>query len=244
MLEDTLYHTGQGLVNATGRLLFKLDVAWEAELADGLPEGPCLIAPNHPSTTDPFMMTGILPERMHMLIDDRLFKVPVFGRYLEAVQHVPVVPGQGRTAFDAALGLLDAGRRVTIFPEGAISPLEGGFHAARTGVARLALLTGVPVIPVGIYLQRDLIHLTETRIDGQIAVGTWYWHGPYAVTIGAPLFFGGDVEDRARVQAVSQQVMGRIRALAAASEARATAPRSASGLQVALATLRGRFARP
>jgi 1-acyl-sn-glycerol-3-phosphate acyltransferase len=240
MLEDTLYRTGQGMVNVTSRLLFDLDVAWEA----ALPAGPKILAPNHPSTIDPFVMTGVLPERAHILIDDRLFKVPVFGRYLETIQHVPVVPGQGRAAFDAAARLLDGGHNVTIFPEGAISPLAGGFHPARTGVARLALLTGLPVIPVGIYLQRDLIHLTETVIDGKIAVGTWYWHGPYAVTVGAPLLFGGDAEDRGQVQAVSGQVMARIRALAAASEARATAPRSASGLQVALTSLRSRFARP
>ncbi len=221
MWDQMLYRTGQTAASAAARLLFQMDVAWEA----ALPPGPKIIAPNHPSTTDPFVVTGLLPERMHILIDDRLFKVPGFGRYLTSVGHVPVVPGQGRAALEAGQRLLRDGKTVAIFPEGAISPLAGGFHAPRAGIAHLALQSGAPVIPVGIYLQRDLIRLTETLIRGEVAVGTWYWHGPYAVTIGAPLRFVGDVGDWTQVRAVAEQVMARIRALAATSEIRATVPR-------------------
>lgn len=221
MWDRMLYRTGQTAASAAAHVLFQMDVAWEA----ALPPGPKIIAPNHPSTTDPFVVTGLLPERMHMLIDDRLFKVPGFGRYLTSVGHVPVVLGQGRAALDAGLRLLQEGRTVAIFPEGAISPLAGGFHAPRAGIGHLALQSGAPVIPVGIYLQRDLIRLTETPIEGKTAVGTWYWHGPYAVTFGAPLTFSGDARDYAQVRAVAEQVMARIRALAAASEIRATASR-------------------
>jgi len=221
MWDQMLYRTGQTAVSTAARLLFQMDVAWGA----ALPPGPKIIAPNHPSTTDPFVVTGLLPERMHILIDDRLFKIPGFGRYLDGVGHVPVVPGQGRVAIEAGLRLLRDGKTVAIFPEGAISPLAGGFHAARAGLAHLALQSGAPVIPVGIYLQRDLIRLTDTLIHGEVAGGTWYWHGPYAVTVGAPLTFTGDVGDWTHVRAVAEQVMARIRALAAASEIRATAPR-------------------
>ncbi len=106
------------------------------------------------------------------MIDDRLFKVPVFGACLRRMGHVPVVPGEGHTAVEAAQALLKAGRTVAIFPEGAISPLDGGFHQPRTGAARLALSTGVPVIPVGVYLDRSHIRRFETSIDGTPAVGT------------------------------------------------------------------------
>ncbi len=56
-------------------------------------------------------------------------------------------------------------------------------------VARLALSTGAPVIPVGIGLDRARIHLIETLVDGAIEVGTWYFGGPYAMTVGEPLHF-------------------------------------------------------
>ncbi|MEJ2520858.1 MAG: 1-acyl-sn-glycerol-3-phosphate acyltransferase, partial [Desulfuromonadales bacterium] len=42
---------------------------------------------------------------------------------------------------------LRLGESIAIFPEGNLSPLSGGCHAPRSGVARLALTTGAPVIP-------------------------------------------------------------------------------------------------
>ncbi|MFC1960866.1 lysophospholipid acyltransferase family protein, partial [Chloroflexota bacterium] len=216
MPANTLYHAGQSTVNAAAHLLFNMDVAWQAPL----PDGPKIISPNHPSTIDPVVLVGLMPERLHILIDDRLFKVPALGRYLHAVGHVPVVPARGRDAFDAVLELLADGATVAVFPEGQISPLTGGSHPAQTGAARLALLTGAPIIPVGIHLDRSRIRLTETMIDGAAAVGTWYTGGPYGVTVGESLHLTGAVQDWDQVRAESDRVMGRINALAAQSERR------------------------
>ncbi len=215
MLERLLYQSGRAAVGVCAHTLFQMNVR-----PAPLPAGPKIIAANHPSTTDPFLILTLLPEHTSILIDDRLFKVPVFGSYLRAAQHIPVVPGRGREAFDAALALLAAGRSVAIFPEGAISPLAGGFHPARSGVARLALASGAPVIPVGIHLARERIRLRTTMIDGVPAVGTWYLGGPYAMTAGTPLHFTGDPENRALVAAVAERIMGRIIALAAESARR------------------------
>jgi 1-acyl-sn-glycerol-3-phosphate acyltransferase len=203
---DVLYRLGRPVVGLYEWLMFDMDVAWEA----ALPVGPKIIAPNHPSTTDPFLVTRLVSEPTSILIDNRLFKVPVFGRYLEHAGHVRVVKGSGRTAFEAARRLLDDGRNIAIFPEGAVSPLEGGFHRSRTGAARLALLTGAPIIPIGIHLDRKRIKVVESTYSGISAVGTWYLRGPYAMTIGKPVVIEGDVEDRKYVRAVSDRIMQRI----------------------------------
>ena len=150
------------------------------------------------------------PEQTSCLISETLFKVPTFGRYLEAAGHIPVVDGNGRAAFEEAKRLLRAGQTVTIFPEGSISPLEGGFYPARTGVARLALSTGAPVIPVGIHLDRERIQRIETVVDGKTEVGTWYLHGPYAMTVGEPMVLRGSIDDWPHVRDQAQQVMRRI----------------------------------
>jgi 1-acyl-sn-glycerol-3-phosphate acyltransferase len=197
-------------------LLLKLDIAQHAPL----PDGPKIIAPNHPSTSDPGLVLLGVREQASVLIDETLFKVPVFGRYLRHAGHVPVVEGNRRAAFEKARRLLQAGRTVVIFPEGSISPREGGLHRARTGVARLALLTGAPVIPVGIHLDRERIHPVETVVEGKVEVGTWYLRGPYAMTFGRPMALRGDVEDRAYVRALSRQVMQHIGRLAGESERR------------------------
>ncbi len=215
--ESLWYGMGRQLVSWYAQAVFNPDVVRQAPL----PAGPKLIVANHPTTTDPFVILTLLEEQVSILVSETLFKVPVFGRYLERAGHVRVVHANGRSALEAGRRLLDAGRSVVIFPEGAISPAEGGVHVPRTGAARLALLTGVPVVPVGMGLQRSLIKRIETRVDGQVEVGTWYVKGPYAMTVGAPLYFKGEVEDREQVREVSRQIMDRIVALAQLSDQRA-----------------------
>jgi 1-acyl-sn-glycerol-3-phosphate acyltransferase len=63
--------------------------------------------------------------------------------------------------------MMAAGHAVAIFPEGLVSPHEGGCHAPRSGVARLALKTGAPVIPVGISLLRDRSTQITSGISGK-----------------------------------------------------------------------------
>jgi len=215
-MNTILYGMGRTLVSLYARTMFDLDVR-------GLslwPRGAKILAANHPSTTDPFLMVALWDEPVSILIHDTLFRVPVFGKYLQQAGHVRVVPGEGHAACEQARRLLAAGRTVVVFPEGDISPLEGGFHPPHTGVARLALSTGAPVIPVGIHLQRERIQLIATTVEGQPDVARWYLSGPYAVTVGEPLRFAGEVEDRAAVRQVAEQIMQRIIALAQESARR------------------------
>jgi 1-acyl-sn-glycerol-3-phosphate acyltransferase len=214
--EKTWYWFGRTVVDVASRLLLNLDIEWHAPL----PDGPKIIAANHPSTSDPALVMLTAPEQASCLISETLFKVPGFGRYLDAAGHIPVVKGNGRAAFEEAKRLLREGRTIMIFPEGSLSPQEGGFCPVRTGVARLALSTGAPVIPVGIHLDRERIHRIETVVDGRTEVGTWYLHGPYAMTVGAPMYLRGNIEDWPQVRALAQRVMQRIIQLSGQSELR------------------------
>jgi 1-acyl-sn-glycerol-3-phosphate acyltransferase len=135
-----------------------------------------------------------------------------------------VVPGNGRPAFEAALRRLREGRSVVIFPEGDVSPKGGGFHQPRTGAARLALLTGAPVIPVGIYLVRQRNCPIEMDIAGTRCVSYVCLRGKYALTVGEPISYEGRAEDRTQVTAVAEDMMARIICMAGDSERRATAP--------------------
>lgn len=217
--ENFIYELGRPLVNLGAQALFNLDIVWRA----ALPDGPKIIAPNHPSTTDPFLIAALFSEPVHTLIDERLFKVPGFGRFLHNSGQIPVVRANGRVAYERARQYLEAGQTVAIFPEGAISPLEGGVHAPHTGAARLALSTGVPLIPVGIHLQRERIHLIETEIEGKMEVGAWYLRGPYNITVGQPLYLNGPVENWDYVREVSGTLMQHIVRLASEGEQRMTA---------------------
>jgi 1-acyl-sn-glycerol-3-phosphate acyltransferase len=203
MLDRILYWLGYPIVALYARIMLRMNILRHTTL----PVGPKIIVANHPSTTDPFLILTLVRERVSILIHDTLFKVPVFGQYLRRAGHVRVVPGNGRAALDEAQRLIQAGRTVAIFPEGDISPLGGGFHRPRTGAARLALSTGAPIIPIGIHLRHDHIRIIKTQVDGKTEIGTWYLRGPYAITIGQPMYFEGDVEDRPHVRSASESIM-------------------------------------
>ena len=225
LTEQGFYRLSRSLVDLYARSMLTMDVRQRAPL----PDGPKILAANHPTTIDPFLIMLLASEQVSVLVTEGCFQIPLFGRLLLESGHVPVVRDSGGATVEAARRLLAQGRTVAIFPEGAISPSGGGFHAPHSGVARLAVSTGAPVIPVGIGLDRKRIRRIETSVAGQPDVITWYLPGPYVVTVGRPLSFHGDVGDWAHVRSVAEQVMQHIVHLAHESgrrvaQAPATAP--------------------
>jgi 1-acyl-sn-glycerol-3-phosphate acyltransferase len=236
-MHSMFFRLGLPLIDLYENLMFDIDIRRHRPL----PAGPKILASNHPSTTDPFLFLEITPEPVHILIDDRLFDVPVFGAYLHLAGHIPVVPGNGKTAYRKSLRELRARKSVALYPEGAISPPDGGFHEPRTGAARLAVESGAPVIPIGVALDRSRIRRIETKMKNETALGTWYLHGPYAITLGAPLRFRGDMEDRPLVETAAAKIMNRIKLLERESARRLVAAKSARRPAAGIRSLLGDF---
>lgn len=216
MAFNILYSMGRAFVRAYSHMLFRMDVYWH----ERPPDGPKLYIANHPSATDPFLIHLLSKQPMGVLITSNAFTFPLFGFYIRKAGQIPVIPGEGEQALERARRLLEAGYSVGIFPEGTFSPQEGGFHEPRTGAARLALITGVPVVPVGIYLPREKSLKLSSKLSGRRTVGYWYLRGPYGVTVGKSIHFEGNPEDEAHVQSTAQNMMRWIRSLAKESERR------------------------
>ncbi len=216
LLQKALYWFSRPIVGSYTGTMLRMDVHKHREL----PVGPKIIAANHPSTTDPFFVAAMVKYQSFILINDLLFQVPILGEYLRRSGHIPVKVGQGQAAIDTALQYLKEGKTIMIFPEGDLSPEEGGFLRSRTGVARLALASGAPVIPVGIHLERERIHSIRSMVRGKAEYGRWYLSGPYHMTVGAPIQFNGDTEDRTLVRTVADYVMNQIINLARESKTR------------------------
>lgn len=215
-MQRFLYFIGRNFVRLYALIMLKMDVVWESPL----PDGPFLIAANHPSTSDPFYIMAPFRRPVRIMMIESPFLVPVFGGILRRAGHIAVCRRDKQAALEAACRELFAGNPVVIFPEGDTSPREGGVLPPRTGTARLALMTGAPVVPVGIYLRRDRCATIRSKAGGRPTIGFWHLRGPYGMTIGRPLRFGGDPEDRSHVRAVSEKIMEAIVRLAAMSEAR------------------------
>jgi 1-acyl-sn-glycerol-3-phosphate acyltransferase len=119
-------------------------------------EGGVILAANHISYVDPLVLADAIAfstKRMpRYLAKASLFKGNgIVGRTMRGAHQIPV----HRNTADASAALKDAvdalhrGELITIYPEGTVTRDPGKWPmAARTGVARLALLSGVPVIPV------------------------------------------------------------------------------------------------
>ncbi|OGN72177.1 MAG: hypothetical protein A2X25_00490 [Chloroflexi bacterium GWB2_49_20] len=216
MIKSLIYKLSTGFIRLYARLMLNIDIQWQ----DALPSGPKIFAANHPSATDPFLIHLVSRQPVSVCITESAFSVPVLGSYMRFLHQISVSPGQGKVTLDKARQMMAAGRAVAIFPEGLISPHEGGFHAPRSGAARLALETGVPVIPVGISLLRSRSTRITSGISGKQTTAWWYLRGPYVVTVGKPVQYEGDCEDHEHVRTVAQRLMESIHALALVSEQR------------------------
>ena len=191
------------------RRLMLSDIEWAADL----PEGPKIIAANHPTTSDPFFLMSWPFEPIHILIAESVFKVPVGGQFLSLAGHVPVYAGRGREAFYSALSLLAGGHTVGIFPEGSLSEDDGQILTARTGAVRMAVTEGVPIVPAGIALDWHFVRRRELQQAGATEKMRWFWLGAYEVTLGEPLVFEHGAEDQDAVRRSTETLMREIERL-------------------------------
>ncbi len=167
--------------------------------------GGALLAGNHISGWDTLVIPSMLPRQMTFPAKAELFarRGPlswVVSTFLTAVDILPMDRAGGRasaSSMDVVLDALRAGKVVGIFPEGTRSP-DGRLYRGRTGVARLALATGVPVIPVGV----QHTHPPSWRRT--------------VVAFGEPIDFSayaGSGNDRDVLRHVTDEVMAAIQAL-------------------------------
>lgn len=214
-VQALFYGFGRSLIRAYARTMLRVNTSLESYI----PAGPKIVVANHPCTSDPLYLTLLFPEPISILLIENPFKIPVVGAFLRLSKQISVSPGNGRLAFDRAHEFLKVGYSVAIFPEGD-SNLFGSTQTPRTGAARLALLTKLPVVPIGIYLQHERARLISSSIRGHRVVGHWYLNGPLGMTVGAPLYFDGTADDRVCVKAVSEEIMKKILLLAQDSKQR------------------------
>src|SRR5918998_400779 len=178
------------------RRLMRSNVEWETDL----PLGAKIIAANHPTTTDPFLMMSWPFEPVYILIAESAFKVPLIGQFLRLAGHIPVYAHRGHEAFETALHLLGEGRTVGIFPEGALSDEDGRLVTARSGAVRLAATARVPIVPAGIAPDWHFVTARRLQRFGVTEKLRWFWLGAYEVTVGKPLVFDHAADDREAVK--------------------------------------------
>jgi 1-acyl-sn-glycerol-3-phosphate acyltransferase len=80
---------------------------------------------------------------------------------------------------------LAQGRTVVIFPEGRLNPHNLPIQAG-TAAVRLSMATGVPIVPLGIYVPAEHTFPLKYRTGGQMHQGRWQTSGKCCIRVGAP----------------------------------------------------------
>ncbi len=148
--------------------------------------GPAILAFVHISVLDgPCLAIEVAWRRrraVRFLVAAEAFDHPVNGWFLRRFRQIPIRRGRGDAgALDEATATIRRGALAAIAPEGAVNPSPGELQRIRSGIARIALPTGAPVIPVGIW-----------GTHGRWSKSGRHWGRPWRPRLG--LAFGEPIE--------------------------------------------------
>jgi 1-acyl-sn-glycerol-3-phosphate acyltransferase len=186
------------------RLIFRPQVEGREHVPD---DGPAILASNHLSFLDSIFMPLMVKRRVTFVAKQEYFtgrglKGWLIKMFFVGTGTIPVDRSGGRAAqaaIDTGLRVLREGNLFGIYPEGTRSP-DGRLYRGKTGVARLALESGAPVIPV------VMLNADEIQPPGKVLPKI----GRVKIRFGAPMDFSryrGMVGDRFIERAVTDEIM-------------------------------------
>lgn len=203
-LPDWIYDLARLLFTPLCIVLFR---ARALDVARVPSRGGVIIAPNHFSAMDHFFCGIYLRRRVRFMAKSQLFK-GILGWILLHGGAFPVRRGhRDERSITTALAILDGGGVIVIYPEGGRSRSHAVSQHARPGVGRLALESGVPVIPVAIHgsaKARNWKRLQFPRVR---------------IRYGEPIRFQREAScTRERAHAAAEEVLASVRELYAGLE--------------------------
>jgi len=192
---------------ALGPILRTIFRPW-VEGMDNIPEqGGAILASNHLSFSDSIFLPMEMDRRLTFLAKGDYFtgrgvKGRLTAAFFKGINQVPVDRSGGRAseaALEAGVRILKRGELLGIYPEGTRSP-DGRLYRGKTGIARMALEAGVPVIPVA------MINTFEIQPPGQLIPRVMR----AGIRIGKPLDFSryaGMEGDRFVLRSITDEIM-------------------------------------
>lgn len=182
---------------------------WVEGLENIPAEGPAILASNHLSFSDSFFLPAILERKVTFIAKAEYFTTPgIKGRmtaaFFKGVGQLPVdrsgARGAGEAAIKSGIEVIERGELFGIYPEGTRSPDGRLYRGKPGGLARVALATGAPVIPVAM-IDTEKIQPPGKLMPKLMRPG---------IRIGKPLDFSrysGMEHDRFVLRAVTDEVM-------------------------------------
>ncbi|HEX2702805.1 MAG TPA: lysophospholipid acyltransferase family protein [Solirubrobacteraceae bacterium] len=146
-VNPVLYWTGRAILQPFFHVYFRM----RRSGMEHVPKtGPVILAANHRSFLDPFVIGTLTRRPVYYVAKKELFLHPFAGWLMSRLGGFPIDRGGGDVeAMDTAQRILERGDCVVIFPEGTRTR-PGPLGSPHRGVGRLALQTGAPVVPVAV----------------------------------------------------------------------------------------------
>lgn len=166
--------------------------------ADDVPAaGGFLLVPNHSSLWDQFFQGRGQRRHVRFMTKSTLFRFPLLAWYLRRIGAFPIRRTAGDSgALDVARAMLRGGQPVVVYPEGTRIRRTVALGEPRSGAARMALETGVPIVPVATFGAKPAATYGRSRLS---------W--PKVTTVfGAPMHVTGDPLNRADVERVRDEI--------------------------------------
>jgi 1-acyl-sn-glycerol-3-phosphate acyltransferase len=201
-----LYWVIKAVLTPVLRLGFRVRVEGRANVPRS---GSVILAANHRSFLDSIFIPLVVHRRVTFVAKAEYFDDPKTAWFFRGVGQIPIRRGGGSAserALDAAREVLDAGGVFAIYPEGTRTR-DGFMHRGHTGVARLALRTGAPVVPVGL-VGTDEVQPVDVRMPR--------FGRRVTIRFGEPIDpgrFAGRENDRLALRALTDEVMFELREL-------------------------------
>jgi len=169
--------------------------------------GPVIIASNHLSFIDSIFMPLVVSRKVTFLAKSEYFTSPGLKGFIKkltfiALGQVPIDRSGGKrseAALLTGLRLLKENHCLGIYPEGTRSP-DGRLYKGRTGIARMAIESGAPVVPVAMYNTADI------QPTGQIVPKV----RRVEMVFGEPIYFTGDSTDLDVLRDATNKLMEKI----------------------------------
>lgn len=186
--------------------------------AAALPTGAVIVIANHTSYVDGFLLALVcrrLGRTLRLLATAGVFRIPVVGPLATRVGFIPVERGSADAAqaLEPALEALSHGEAVGLFPEGRTTRHPDQWpERARTGVVRLAVRSGAPVVPVAMVGAHRV--LGRRRIVSRTMLNVLL-RPKVSVDVGAPIDVGAlialdQLDDRDALRRATDEVMAHL----------------------------------
>ena len=195
------------LIAPVVRVLFRVRIVGVEHIPA---RGAAIVAFNHVSALDGPALAIELSRRTRretgFLVAAEFFRKTFFGWVLRTFDQIPIRRGEGDVhALDLALASLHDGSVLAIAPEGGVNPEpRGDLQRIRSGIARLALPTGVPIVPVGLWG-------TQERWPKTGIIWGGLWRRPrLAIVFGPPLLPDGQAGTDADVEDLKERLLVRL----------------------------------